>query len=451
MPGRPTAPDAQVTRDRPQLRAALAAAALFAVLSLVLAVLDRSGPASEAAPPPPVGAGLSQGLATNTDDRVAQAQASVRATSYAATPLAALGDAYLQKARETGDTAYYRRADRAFHAALRRNPGELAAVLGAGALAGSRHDFREALRRGREARRLAPDAVAPYLVVADAQVELGRYGAAAASVQRVLDLKPSLASYARASYLFELHGDLAKASRAMTLAVSAGAGTPENAAYVQSLLGDLELARGHLAAAKLAYRGAVVRLPGYPAALVGLARIDIASGRLGSAARRLKQAGTRLPLTTTFSLLAQVDLARGRRGAARRALAVVRAQQRLLRSAGAVPDADLVVFEATHGNPSAAVRVGRRVWDAAPSIRSADALGWALTRAGHPVAGLRWAQRALRLGTRDPLFRFHAGMAALAAGRVSLARRDLRLALSLNPSFSPWLARQARTALKETR
>ncbi len=32
----------------------------------------------------------------------------------------------------------------------------------------------------------------------------------------------------------------------MSLAVSAGGGTPENVAYVQSLLGDLELKRGHV-------------------------------------------------------------------------------------------------------------------------------------------------------------------------------------------------------------
>lgn len=438
-----------MTRSRSHLLTALTATVTFAALYLVLARSD-TGSVPAAAPAAAVGAGLGPGLATDTDERAAMAQAAVRATPYAAAPLAALGHAYLQKARETGDTAYYSRADRAFAAALRRDPRELTAVLGAGTLAGSRHNFREALRRGREARRLAPDAVAPYLLLADAQIELGRDRRATRAVQRTLDLKPTLASYARASYIFELQGRLRKASQAMSLAVSAGAGTPENIAYVQSLLGDLKLARGQTAAADRAYRGALARLPGHAAALVGRARIDIAYGRLRSAARRLQRAGTRLPLTTTFALLAQVQLSAGRRDAARRALAVVRAQQRLLRSAGALPDADLVVFEATHGNPDAAVRLGRGVWGAAPSVRSADALGWALTRAGRPRAGLRWAQRALRLGTRDPLFRFHAGMAALDAGRPRLARRHLRAALNLNPGFSPWLARQARTALEQT-
>ena len=64
-------------------------------------------------------------------------------------------------------------------------------------------------------------------------------------------------------------------------------------------------------------------------------------------------------------------------------------------------------------------------------MRSADALGWALTRAGRPRAGLRWARRALRLGSLDPLLRFHAGMAALAAGATAPRRgAHLRAALA---------------------
>ena len=43
-----------------------------------------------------------------------------------------LGDAYLDKARENGDPAYYSRADRSFDAALRRDARNVTAVLGRG-------------------------------------------------------------------------------------------------------------------------------------------------------------------------------------------------------------------------------------------------------------------------------------------------------------------------------
>ena len=101
-------------------------------------------------------------------------------------------------------------------------------------------------------------------------------------------------------------------------------------------------------------------------------------------------------------MLADTDAARGDKAAAARDLDVVRAQQQLLRSAGTRPDAELILFEANHGDPATAVRLGRRLWAHAPSVRSADALGWALTRAGRPDEGLAWSRRALRLGSRDP-------------------------------------------------
>jgi Flp pilus assembly protein TadD len=81
-------------------------------------------------------------------------------------------------------------------------------------------------------------------------------------------------------------------------------------------------------------------------------------------------------------------------------------------------------------------------------VRSADALGWALTRAGHPVAGLRFAHRALALGSRDPNFLYHAGVSAQAAGHAAEARAYLGESLALNRRFSPLYAPRAQRALR---
>jgi tetratricopeptide (TPR) repeat protein len=386
----------------------------------------------------------------STDERIASLQRAVR-DGAGAEGYALLGGAYLQKARENGDPTYYSRADHSFDAALRRDARNLTALTGAGTLAGARHDFREQLRLGLEAHRLQPDLVAPYPVIADGQIELGRYEAAARTIQRMVDLKPNLASYARASYYLELRGDLDGAVEAMRLAVSAGSDVPENVAYVQTVLGDLELQRGRPAAARDAYQGALARLPGYGRAEMGLARVDIAGGDLDGAARRLRRVSERIPLATILILLAETDEARGASRAAERDLEVVRAQQALLRAAGSRPDAELVVFEASFGDPREAVRLGRKLWAEAPSVRSADALGWALTRAGRPREGLAWARRALRLGSRDPLFHLHAGLAAKAAGRPLLAARELRMALARRAALSPLRLREARVALEALR
>jgi tetratricopeptide (TPR) repeat protein len=361
---------------------------------------------------------------------------------------ASIGNDLLQKARETGDPSYYTRAERSFHAALRRDARDVDALLGAATLAGLRHDFGEQLRLGIEARRLMPESVAAYPEIADAQVELGRYRAAERTLQRMLDIKPNLTSYSRVSYFRELHGELDGAVEAMRLAASAGGGARENVAYVQVLLGDLELQRGRVGAARLAYISALRSRPGYPAGMVGLARADAASGDLGRAAARLRRAADRLPLTATLVLLAEVERELGRPAAADGALAAARAQQRLYREAATLPDAEAVIFEADHGSPARAVRLGRRVWDAAPSVRSADALGWALTRAGRPHEGHAFARRAVRLGSRDPLFRLHAGIAARAAGLAASAARHLAVAADARAALSPRAARRLEEALR---
>ena len=431
-----------MTATRPNLLKLLAPLAAFAgALILFLAIngpgeLDSARPAGDSGADIPPGATL--------DERIAILQRSAREDGGAA--YAPLGDAYLQKARESGDPGFYSRAGRSYGAALRSDAANVDAVLGAATLAGLRHDFRGQLRLGLEAQRLQPGLVSALPEIADAQVELGRYGPAELTLQRLLDRKPNLTSYSRVSYFRELHGDLGGAVEAMRMAVSAGGGAPENLAYVQVLLGDLELQRGRPDAARLAYTSALRSVPGYPAGLVGLARADAAGGDLGRAAARLRRAAERLPLTGTLVLLAEVEEAIGNPAEAAGALAAARAQQQLYRAAATAPDAEAVLFAADYGDPQAAVALGRKVWGGAPSVRSADALGWALTRAGRPAAGRRWAQRALRLGSRDPLFRFHAGTAAVAAGASGTA--DLEIAVRGGGMLSPRQLEQAKEALR---
>ena len=263
---------------------------------------------------------------------------------------AALGDSFLARARATGDPGFYSRAGRAFRAALRRDPRSLGGLVGAGTLAGLRHDFSEQLRLGAEARMVAPDLARPLTVIADAQIELGRYDVAARTIQRLVDLKPSLPAYARVSYYRELHGDLPGAVEAMRYAISARGGE-EATAYVETLLGDLQLARGRIASARSAYRSALRDLPSFPQALTGLARIDAAGGDLKRAAARLRRSTNRLPLTSSLVLLSEVELGLGRTAAARGDLAAARVQHRLLRAGRTLPDAEAVLFEANHGSP----------------------------------------------------------------------------------------------------
>jgi tetratricopeptide (TPR) repeat protein len=426
----------------------LVAALAFAATFLAFTLIGRQSPPSVPAASEP---GFVPATSQSTDARIKSLQAIVRAAPKDSRGYSALAQAYLQKVRETGDASYYSRADGVLGTALRLAPRSVDATVVAGELALARHDFRGALELGMKARRLAPELAAPYAVVVDSLIELGRYGEAGRALQRWVDIKPDLSSYARVSYFRELHGDLPGAAAAMEAAISAGGDVAENGAFVQTLLGNIELQRGRLAEAERAYRGALVRFAGYVPAQAGLARLDAVRGRVGPATREYRAVVDRLPLPEYVVGLGETELSAGRTAAARRDLALVGAEERLLRANGVDTDVDLALFEASHGSPARGVVLGRRAWAAAPSVRSADALGWALTRAGRPAEGLAYARRALRLGSRDATFLFHAGVAARDAGRAEVARRWLRLSLADNPHFSPLYAPQARRILEALR
>jgi tetratricopeptide (TPR) repeat protein len=391
---------------------------------VVLITHDDGRPASTANPDLPPAPRPSD----STDVRIGKLQATVRAAPLRADGYTLLAGAYLQKVRETGDAGYYQRAGAAADRALRLAPSDPGALTERSAVALARHDFRAGLADARRARALAPAINKPFGVLVDALVELGRYDEAGQALQQMVDRRPDLAAYARISYFRELHGDLDGAVQAMQLAVSAGGEVPENEAYVRSLLGNLDLQRGRIDAAQRQFSTALNSVAEYVPAQAGLAKVDVARGHLDRAIARLRRVVERLPLTEHVVALAEAERAAGRAAAARRDLALARAEQLLLGRSGVNTDTEAALFEADHGSPQRGVTLARRAWAAAPGVRSADALGWALTRAGHPRAALPWAARALHLGSRDPSFLLHAGLAARAAGKTELAERRLVLA-----------------------
>ena len=423
----------------------LAAVAALTFAAVVVALLLLSDAGKQASPGP---GSVALPSSASAGDRVRAAAAAARANPRSATAYVALAGAHLQFARETGDPGAYDRADAALRRALALKPGDAAALTERGVLKLARHDFRGALVDGRAARAAAPEANKPFGVVVDALVELGRFRQATSTLQTMVDRKPNLDSYSRVAYLRELRGELRGAESALRLAASAGGAVPENTAFVHALLGDLDFARGRLAPAARWYRSALRLFPRHAPSQYGLARVEAAQGRLDPAIRRLRALIRRLPLPAYTVTLGEAELAAGRPAAARRDLALVRAQQRLLRASGVSTDVELALFEADHGSPRRGVVLGRRAWRLAPGVRSADALGWALTRAGDARAGLRMARRALALGWRDPFVVYHAGVAASRAGDRALARTLLRRVVEQTPRFSPLHGPRAQRELR---
>ncbi len=428
---------------RPRLIKFVAPLATFAVALAAFALVNRSASLDAGNAP----ATLDPRSGAGAKAQLAGLQEEVRADPSDPGAATALGDLYYLRARETGDPSFYERAGRAYEAALAVAPRDPAALSGAATLALARHEFRAGLALARRAHRIEPGLLRPYPAIVDAQIELGRYAAAARTLERMVSLKPNVPSYARVSYFRELNGDLDGAVRAMRLAVAAGGGG-EALAYVQTLLGKLELDRGRYRAAGVSYRAALAGSPGYPPALAGLARVASARGDLGSAIGRYREVVDRLPLPEHAIALAEAELAAGRMAAARRDLALVDVQVRLLRAAGVDVDAELAVYEADHGDPRRALALGRGAWRRAPGVRSADAYSWALHAAGRDQEALAISREAMRLGSRDPYFLYHAGLIAAGAGQIERARTLLGRLLAQSPAFSPYHGPRARRTLE---
>lgn len=430
----------------------LLAALLAFVAALVIFAITSRGSTPIPAPPAAQDEGVGAlGAAANTAARVAILQAAAQRHPSDPKIWSALGSAYYQRVRETGDFSYYKRAGAVLDRALQIKPDEESALIGQATVALARHDFRAGERWARRAERLSPQSTGWAAGLIDAQVELGQYAAAARTLTQFIARKPYLSSYARVSYFRELHGDLTGAVSAMSLAASASGDTPESVAYVQTLLGDLQFLRGRLAASERAYRLALSNVAAYPLASAGLAQVEAVSGQSAVAERRLRSTIQQLPLPQFVIQLGELELAHGQSVKARDDLALVDVERRLLTANGVNTEVDIARYEADHGKPARGLALARSAWAQAPSVRSADAVEWALTRSGRAREALGWARRALRLGSADPMFLYHAGMTAQAAGQPGLARARLTRALAGNPRFNPLYAPRAQRALKALR
>jgi len=422
------------------LVAAIAALVVFAATAFVLSQTRGHAPAAPTEIP--------AGALRTADGTIAAAQARLQRDPGNVIALNALASASLDKARETGDPSWYTRADEAAHRALADDPRSFAAMDSLGSLALTRHRFADALSWSRRSLAVAPTRVAPLGIRADALIELGRYGAGFAAIQRRLDLRPDLPSYSRASYALELRGDRREAISVMTLAVDAGAPGSEGQAWTRVQLGLLRFGGGDLDGAEREMRAALAARPGDARATAGLAKVLAARGHLARAAALDSRAIDRLPLPEYPAALAEIHGALGRPAAVREDLALARAMQALLAANGSNVDLDVSLANADARRPGAAdVAAARAARLARPGVIGDQALGWVLTRAGRCAEGDRYATRSLRLGTRDALMLFQAGMAAACAGHADLARERLAGALALNPAFSVRWAPVARREL----
>jgi len=373
-----------------------------------------------------------------TDRAIAPLQQRLARTPDDATLLNRLGFAYLQKARESGDPSFYTKADGVFQKSLTIDASDQSALIGASTVAAARHDFTQALTYAQQARDLDPEDPDANGSLGDALIELGRYDEALAAFQVMLDTRPDLNAYVRVAYARELHGDPQGAIEAMRLALEASRPTGETAAWVRSQLGNLYFNRGDFASASEQYEASLSAFPGYIHALAGLARVAAADEDYDQAIELYGEVVSRQPVLDHVAALGDVYRAAGREADAERQYDLASAIDSLYRANGINTDVEMALFLADHElRLDGALAQAQTAYQARPgSIRAADALSWALYKAGRYDEAAVYSREALLLGTQDPLLLFPAGMISHESGDDDDARGYLSSALELNPRFS---------------
>jgi tetratricopeptide (TPR) repeat protein len=412
------------------------AAAVTTAAALLLGGVFHDGGGGAARPAAGLSLPTREGASVDTM-LLPRLQQQVRENPADAHGLALLGLAYQQVARDSGNPSYYPKSEAVLKRALRLGQDDLLATSGLGALALSRHHFRDALALGRRAVALSPTTARGYGVAGDALVELGGYEEAFAAFDRMVSLKPSLAAYARVSYARELLGDIGGAAEAMRLAIDAATGQREGQAWAYTQLGKLYATHGRLGAAERQFRHALGVRTGYVYAIDGLAQVAAARGRLGEAINLERRAAEEIPLAQFVAVLGDLLRASGDDRGAARQYALIGAIDRLFRANGVRVDLESALFDVDHGiHMGRALARARAARADRPSIDGDDVLAWALARNGRCAEALHYSKRALRLGTVDANKFFHRGMIEHCLRNGAESKRWFRRALAVNPHFS---------------
>ncbi len=385
---------------------------------------------------------------TATTPGIQQLEERVKANPQDFAAKISLANAYLQAVRESGDPTLYARTDAVLADAAKLDPGNPELLATQGILALGRHQFAKALELGKAALAADPERARYYGVVADAQIELGMYDEAVANLQEMVNRRPDFAAYSRIAYIRELYGDPEGAIEAMDFAIEAGATAAENVAWAHVQSGNLLFELGRYDDAAQRYALAEQRLAGYPLSLAGRARVAVAQGDLNAARDLYQQAFDRMPLPAYATALGEIAEKQGDMAAAERYLATVRAIDALAVANGQNTDLEFALFLADHGSPAEAVQKARAAYAARPGVHGADTLAWALYKSGEFAEAQRYAREALKLGSRDSLVLFHAGMIEKAAGNAAEARALLQQVVNVNPRFSLVYANEAKAALE---
>ncbi len=361
-----------------------------------------------------------------------------------------LGDAFMQKARETADPGYYRRAEAAYHKALAGGPRHVGALVGLAWVHGGLHEFEQSTEWARKTLAVDSSSQSAHGLLGDAALELGDYDAALEHYQKMLDIRPDLASYSRGAQLLWLTGDARKALWMMDKAVKSGGPYAENTSWARAQLGLMLWRQGALLAAEQTLDAALKATPENYHVLAAMAKVKAARQDYPAAIDHLKRANAVVPQLETVVALGDLYAVTGQKEEAEKQYALVATINQLNRANGARIDLQMAKFYADHDrNLAQAVQDAEEAFRTRKNVYAADTLAWCYYKTERYEDARKTIRKALARRTPDAEILFHAGMIHAKLGDRATAQRYLYQALSLNPHFHPAHATTASATLAQ--
>jgi tetratricopeptide (TPR) repeat protein len=410
----------------------------------------------------PVPAALLVPQPTGTERVIRTMQSRVQSHPKDPAAYSALGAAFFQRARETGDVEDFQLAEQSLNKSLDLVNQDFSADAALSTMAEvcmGEHRFNDAENYAQKALSLGSGDLSSFAIVGDANADMGDYERAAVAYSR-LDISGDAASEprnvyvrdSRTSYLKFISGDTPGAISLMQSAVAAGteARLPaENLAWLYFELGEYEFQAGDAAAANAAYLTALNIHPGDYRALAGLGKLRGNQGRYTEAIKLYQSAIAVVPMPMYVADLGDLYSKAGNAAEAAKQYKLVEYIGLLGHINQVLHNRDLALFYADHDiKLDESLALAHKEFEVRHDIYTWDALAWALYKNSKYQEANDAINNALRPGTRDALLYFHAGMIASRMGQTTQARGLLEQALSINPQFHVIYAGAARQQLE---
>jgi tetratricopeptide (TPR) repeat protein len=370
-----------------------------------------------------------QAARMKTDDRIAMFGTMIQTKPANLHYQSLLAGAYIQKMRETTDFSYLDRASRIVGNVISADGQNYEALRLRSEIELERHHFKQVAEYSRQLMNISANDPWNWGTLGDALLEMGDYDGAAEAYQKMVVLRPDLASYNRAAWFRFLSGDMPRAIEIMQKAINAGSPTPgnalaENTAWCLVELGHLYLKNGQADEAEKAYSAAVRVFPGYHPGYAGMGRAQAAKGEFKAAIASYEKAQASTPLPDYAAALYDLYTIQKDAKRAKKQLEMIDVIDQINKNNGEVTNRNVALIFADHDyHVERALELATAELDVRKDIYSYDALAWALYKNKKFAEADQAMAKALKLGTPEPAFYYHAEQIALANGKTKEARK----------------------------